>query len=146
MAPETLADAPGARPSTDRMGGARLPPAVKILVVDDDADLNRVLSRYLEKSGYEVHSAGDALQALDVIGRVEGIGLVIADLVMPHLDGLGLIQMLKADPQHRNLPIILISGHPDDKKIDESLRKGAAFFLPKPIDFNRLLALVKFAE
>ncbi|MGI5864997.1 MAG: response regulator [Myxococcales bacterium] len=119
---------------------------MKILVVDDDSDLNRMLSRFLEKQGYEVHSAGDALQALDVVDRVEDIGLVIADVMMPYLDGITFTEMLKADPRHKSLPIILISAHPDDKKADLSLRKGAAFFLPKPIDFERLLALVKFAE
>ncbi len=119
---------------------------MKILVVDDDSDLNRALSRFLEKQGYEVHSAGDALQALDVVARVADLGLVIADVMMPYLDGITFTEMLKADPRNKSLPIILFSAHPDDKKADLSLRKGAAFFLPKPIDFEKLLALVKFAE
>jgi CheY-like chemotaxis protein len=136
----------GCQKSTRASDDVTLRRKVKILVVDDDSNLNRLLSRYLEKQGYEVHSAGDALQALDVVERVGDIGLVIADVMMPYLDGIGFTEMLKSDPRNRDLPIILMSGHPDDKKADLSLRKGAAFYLPKPIDFDKLLALVKFAE
>lgn len=118
---------------------------MKILVVDDDQTLNKTLSRYLETQGYEVRSAGDALQALDAVER-EPVDLIIADATMPVLDGLAFLDLLKADPSRKNLPVILITAHPDDKKADLSLRKGAAFFLPKPVDFDRLLALVKFAE
>ncbi len=119
---------------------------VKILVVEDDDDLNRLLSRFLEKHGYEVHSAGDALQALDVANRVEGFGLVIVDLMMPYMDGVAFTEQLKADPRHKDAAVILMSAHSDDKKIDQGMRKGVAFFLPKPIELDRLLTLVKFSE
>ncbi|MFN7135144.1 MAG: response regulator [Myxococcales bacterium] len=119
---------------------------MKILVVDDDDDLNRLLSRYLEKHGYEVHSAGDALQALDVLTRVEGFGLVIVDLMMPYMDGISFTEHLKADPRHKDTAVIMMSAYPDDKKIDQGMRKGVAFFLPKPIELDRLLTLVKFSE
>jgi CheY-like chemotaxis protein len=72
--------------------------------------------------------------------------MIITDLMMPHLDGLGFLDMIKSDPRHKQLPVIFITAYPDEKKADLSLRKGAAFFLPKPIDLDRLLALVKFAE
>jgi len=118
---------------------------VRILIVDDDQELNLLLTRYLEGNGYEVFSAGDALQALDLLER-QPVEMVITDLMMPHVDGLGFLDMLKSDPRHKKLPVIFITAYPDEKKADASLRKGAAFFLPKPIDFDRLLALVKFAE
>ena len=119
---------------------------MKILVVDDDSSLNRMLSTFLEKQGYEVHSAGDALQALDVAERIGDIGLVITDLQMPHLDGIALAEMLRADPRRRNLPVIVITAFPDESSSERSLRKGVALFLPKPVEFDKLLALVRFAE
>ncbi len=119
---------------------------MKILIVDDDPELNLMLTRRLEREGYEVHSAGDALQALDLMERVADVGMIITDLMMPYIDGLQLLDRLRADERFKSLPVIMTTAHPDDAKADQSLRKGAAFFLPKPIDFDRLLAIVKFAE
>jgi two-component system, chemotaxis family, chemotaxis protein CheY len=119
---------------------------VKILIVDDDEELNRLLSRFLERNGYEVCSALDAAQALELLGRAPDVGLVITDLNMPHLDGLGLLERLRQDPLRRGVPVVVITAYADEAKADLSMRQGAAFFLPKPIDFEQLLTLVKFAE
>lgn len=118
---------------------------MNILVVDDDPDLCRMLSRYLEKQGFRVFSAGDALQALDVLAR-EQIQLVITDYMMPHLDGIGFVTQLKADPAYQNVPVIMITAHATDELVDRGLRKGVAMTLSKPIDFDRLLTLVRFAQ
>ena len=118
---------------------------MKILVVDDDIDLCRMLSRFLEKHGYTIYSAQDALQALDVLSR-EPIGMVITDFHMPHLDGIRFTEQLRADPHYSGIPIILMSGAISDELTDLGMRKGVALTLTKPIDFDRLLTLVKFAE
>ena len=118
---------------------------VKILVVDDDLEMCALLSRFFEKHGYIVHSAGDALQALDILNR-ENVNFVIADLMMPHLDGISLIETLKQDPRHKDLPVVLLTAYPSEEILDKGLRKGAAFALSKPIDFERLLSLVRFAH
>lgn len=120
--------------------------AVKILIVDDDPDLREVLSLFLERNGCDVHTAGDALQALELLERVPDVGMVITDFQMPHLDGIGFVQALRQDPRRKNLPVVMITGYPDEKRAELSMRTGAAYFLPKPIDFDQLLALVKFAE
>ncbi len=119
--------------------------AVRILVVDDDLELNKLLSRFLEKNGFEVSSAGDALQALDTLER-EKVDFVITDLMMPMLDGLAFLDAIRADPRRKDLPVVFITAYPDDRKAEESLRKGAAFFLAKPVDFDRLLTIIRFAE
>ena len=114
-------------------------------MIDDDVELCKLLSRFLEKHGHRVYSAGDALQAFDLLGREE-IGMVITDLMMPHLDGIQFTEQLRADPRYKNLPIILITAYPDEEVIERGMRKGVAFTLPKPIDFNQLLTLVGFAQ
>lgn len=119
--------------------------AAKILVVDDDLDLCTMLSRFFEKHGFVVHSAGDALQALDILSREE-VDFIIADLMMPHLDGIGFLELLKRDPKHQNIPVVLLTAYPSPEILDKGLRKGAAFTLAKPIDFDRLLNLVRFAQ
>ena len=116
-----------------------------ILVVDDDLDMCRMLSRYLEKQGYRVHSAGDALQALDVLAR-ETIGLVITDYNMPHMNGIGFTEQLRADPRYKGIPVIMCTADSLEELGDQAMRKGISMTLPKPIDFDRLLTLVKFAE
>jgi two-component system, chemotaxis family, chemotaxis protein CheY len=118
---------------------------LKILVVDDDLELCTMLSRFFEKHGMVVHSAGDALQALDVLGR-EDVDFIIADLMMPYMDGLQFVELLKQDERHRNVPIIILTAYPSAEVVDKGLRKGAAFALAKPIDFDRLLNIVRFAQ
>ena len=116
-----------------------------ILVVDDDQSLCSLLSRFLEKNGQRVHSASDALQALDILER-EPIQFVITDIRMPHMDGVRFTEAIKGDERFRNLPVVLMTGAPADELSDQGMRKGAAMILPKPVDFNRLLNLVRFAE
>jgi two-component system, chemotaxis family, chemotaxis protein CheY len=118
---------------------------VKILVVDDDLDLCKLLSRYLEKHGFAVYSAGDAMQALDVLSREE-IGLVITDMMMPHLDGIGFTELLRQDPRYKGTPVIMLTAYPTAEVIERGLRKGVAMTLAKPIHFDQLLALVRFAQ
>jgi len=118
---------------------------VNILVVDDDLELCTMLSRFLERHGYKVHSAQDALQALDIIDR-HPIGLVLTDYMMPHMDGIRFAETLRADPKNADLPVILLSAFHSDELADRGLRRGIAMALPKPIDFNRLLTLVGFAQ
>ncbi|MGC4113528.1 MAG: response regulator [Myxococcales bacterium] len=125
--------------------GVLLSRAVRILVVDDDLELCTLLSRFLERHGFDVTSAGDALQALDALER-EPIDFVITDLMMPMVDGLAFLEAVRSDPRRKNLPVIFVTAYPDDRKAEESLRKGAAFFLPKPVDFDRLLTIIRFAE
>jgi two-component system chemotaxis response regulator CheY len=118
---------------------------LNILVVDDDLDLCTMLSRFLEKQGFVVHSAGDALQALDLLER-DRVDFVISDLMMPHMDGLSFLDILKKDPRFAEIPVVLLTAFPSDEVAEKGLRKGAAFTLPKPVDFDRLLTLIRFAE
>jgi two-component system chemotaxis response regulator CheY len=116
-----------------------------ILVVDDDPHLNRLICLFLEKQGYVVHPAPDGLRALEALEQHDEIGLAIVDMNMPHVDGPSLVTQLKAHPRHKDVPVIMISASSDEEKIDRSMRSGVGLFLPKPIDFDKLLGLVRFA-
>ncbi|WP_224242886.1 response regulator [Hyalangium gracile] len=118
---------------------------MNILVVDDDLNLCSSLSHFLEGHGFTVYSAGDALQALDVLER-ERIELIITDYLMPHLDGIRFTEMLKADPRFQSIPVLLITASVDDSITDRGMRKGVAMTLQKPVDMGQLLNLVRFAE
>jgi len=118
---------------------------MRILVVDDDQHLNRLICLFLEKNGFEVHAAADGLQAMDALDRHDDLGMAIVDLMMPHVDGIELVKQIKAHPRHKELPVIMISASTDEQKVDQSMRSGAGLFLPKPVDFDRLLGLLRFA-
>ena len=119
---------------------------MRILVVDDDLALNRLICLFLEKNGYQVHAAADGLQAMDVLERSDDVGLAIVDLMMPNVDGIQLVKQIKGHPRHKDLPVIMISASSDEQKIEESMRSGAGLFLAKPVDLDRLLGLVRFAR
>lgn len=82
---------------------------VRILLVEDDADLRDVLQALLESQGYSVGAAGDGLEALSRLD-LEPFDLVVTDYRMPRMDGMALITSLRADPAHGGLPVVLTSG------------------------------------
>ncbi len=118
---------------------------MKILLVDDDLDLVGMLTRYLERHGCQVLSAGDALKAWEILER-EQVGMLITDLMMPHMDGIAFTERIRQDPRFAKLPVILITAYPSEDLTDQGLRKGVAITLSKPLDLERLLTLVRFAE
>jgi two-component system chemotaxis response regulator CheY len=118
---------------------------MRILVVDDDPALNRLICLFLEKHGFQTHAAADGLQAMEALERLDDVGLAIVDLMMPHVDGLELVKQLKGHPRHKDVPVIMISASSDEQKVDQSMRSGAGLFLSKPVDLDRLLGLVRFA-
>lgn len=116
----------------------------RVLVVDDDLDLCAVLALFLGQNGYQVLTAPDPILARDLLER-ERVDMVITDLLLPHLDGIGFAEQLRALPRYKDVPILMITGHPSQALIDQGMRKGISLALPKPLDLRRLLDLVGFA-
>jgi CheY-like chemotaxis protein len=116
--------------------------ALTILIVDDDPDMRLYLRgclRGLGEAAGVVIDAADGVEALRRV-RADGVGLVISDVVLPRLDGLGLRQAIRDDSVHRHLPVLLISGDPE-----AALHSGPGdAFLAKPFNARELLAAVKF--
>jgi len=116
-----------------------------ILVVEDDADLRQLMGRFLEKQGFSVVLAEHPLQALEQLAARK-VDLIVTDYMMPHMDGVAFTERLKATPTLKDIPVILVTAWPDDGMTERGMRKGVALSLTKPIDFNRLLTLIRFAE
>jgi two-component system KDP operon response regulator KdpE len=112
-----------------------------ILVVEDDAQIRRVLLTSLEAHGYEVHGAADAAEAREGV-RQHAPDLVILDLGLPDADGLELIRELRARPGQEILVLSARSG--EDVRVD-ALDLGADDFLGKPFGLPELLARVRVA-
>ncbi|MEH1940834.1 MAG: ATP-binding protein [Nostoc sp.] len=118
-------------------------PSARILLADDNADMRDYVKRLLSQH-YEVESVPDGLAALDSArGRVPD--LVLTDVMMPGLDGFGLLQELRADPQTNKVPIILLSARAGEEARVEGLQAGADDYLIKPFSARELLARVEAA-
>jgi len=122
----TAAPQPAAAPA---VGEAR----ARLLVVDDEPGNRDLLKRRLEREGYVVVTADGGHAALEVVAR-EAVDLVLLDMLMPDLDGLAVLERLKADPATRDLPVLMISALDDLTAIARCIEVGAADYLPKPFD------------
>jgi pilus assembly protein CpaE len=113
----------------------------RILVADDDPVLQRLLLHTLKMEGYDVLTARDGNETLEVIAR-DRPDLVILDVMMPGYNGFELCQMLRQRPETVTLPIIMLSGLSDVQEKVSGLRAGADEYLTKPIDLRELTARV----
>ncbi len=121
--------------------------AKPILVVDDDGDIRLALEMLLQYEGYEVWTAKNGEEALARLDAEESRGkhaaLILTDLKMPQLDGLGLLERVR---ERKNPPpVILISGHGDVATAVEAMQRGAVNFLEKPLIEGRVLVTIRTA-
>ncbi len=110
-----------------------------ILVVEDDHDLREALSDTLKLAGYRVLTAQDGAAALQVMADTR-VALVISDVMMQPMDGHALLKRIKAVTPH--IPVLLMTAYGMIEKAVEAMRDGAADYLTKPFDANKLLAQV----
>jgi two-component system chemotaxis response regulator CheY len=113
-----------------------------ILTVDDTASMRQMISFTLHSVGHEVIQASDGVEALKV---VEGkkIDLVIADVNMPNMDGISLVKSLRALPDFRFTPILMLTTESQDTKRAEGKVAGATGWIVKPFNPEQLLTVVK---
>ena len=114
--------------------------APRVLVADDNADMRDYLRRILGFH-YRVDVVGDGRAALEQI-RSHTPDLVLADVMMPSLDGFGLLAAIRADERTRSLPVILLSARAGEEARIEGLKAGADEYLVKPFSARELLACI----
>ena len=114
-----------------------------VLVVDDDAGVRFTLKGLLEDEGLEVVEAADGEQALAQIEK-GGISLVVSDVRMPKLDGLGLLERVQALPEPRP-PVILVTAHGNERLAVEAIKRGAYDYFKKPFELDDVLNVVRRA-
>src|SRR5262249_11517298 len=119
-----------------------LPEKKQILVVDDEANLRRVLSAQLARDGYEVHVAEDGEAALAFL-KEHHIDLLITDLRMPKVDGMELLRAALRDDPSR--PVVMLTAHGTVDNAVEALKTGAFDYSNKPFDQNEVRLVVKKA-
>ncbi len=113
--------------------------AQTVLVIDDDPDVRDLLSRYLGKSGYRVATAGGGEEGLERARELRPDAITL-DVLMPGMDGWAVLSALKDDAELADIPVIMVSML-DDRTLGYSL--GAADYLNKPVEHERLLAVLR---
>ena len=113
-----------------------------ILVVDDEPGIVDIARANLEGLGYRVISAGNGLEALELI-RQESPDLVILDILMPEVDGWDVLESVEADPEMAGIPIIMLTARASDEDVLRGLESGAVEYMTKPFYPQELVAAVK---
>lgn len=111
----------------------------KILAVDDNETIRKLIATYLLRDGYQVFLASDGIEALDILDR-EHIDLMIADIMMPNMDGYTLTQELRTARYYFPILMITAKGSIEDKK--KGFMSGTDDYMVKPIDFDEMLLRV----
>jgi len=116
--------------------------AKKILVVDDEQNIIKVLQARLEAEGYEVVTASDGEEALQKVGT-EKPNLIILDIMMPKIDGFEVCRRLKRDETFQHIPVVMLTALGQAANIKEGMEKGADAYIAKPFNTVALLGIIQ---
>lgn len=113
-----------------------------ILVADDEPDIVEIVRDYLDRSGFRVITAGDGLTALR-LARSERPNLLVLDLMMPEMDGLDVVRVLRSDPATSGLPVIMLTARVEEADRLVGLELGADDYITKPFSPREVVARVR---
>jgi two-component system, OmpR family, alkaline phosphatase synthesis response regulator PhoP len=114
----------------------------KILAVDDERHIVRLVEVNLQRAGYEVVTAYDGREALEKV-KAENPDLVVLDVMMPYMDGFEVLKNLKADPATAEIPVIMLTAKAQDADVFRGWQSGVDCYLTKPFNPMELLTFVK---
>jgi HAMP domain-containing protein/signal transduction histidine kinase/DNA-binding response OmpR family regulator len=114
-----------------------------VLLVDDDARNIFALSSVLERRGMKVLTATTGSEAIDVINKEQNVALVLMDVMMPGMDGYETMQVIRADPAYRRLPIVALTAKAMKGDREKCLEAGASDYLAKPVNTEQLLSALR---
>ena len=112
---------------------------MKILSVDDSATMRRIIGRAVSMLGYDFLEAANGQDALAVLEKeYEDVALVIMDINMPEMDGIQALMAIKASPNLKNLPVMMVTTDSDRTRIIQAVQAGAANYVTKPFTHDDL--------
>ena len=114
----------------------------KILVVDDERHIVRLVQVNLERSGYQVVAAFDGKEALKKVSS-EKPDLVVLDVMMPYMDGFQVLKQMKADAATKDIPVIMLTAKAQDADVFRGWASGVDMYLTKPFNPLELITFVK---
>ena len=117
-------------------------PSPLVLVADDDPDILDLVRYRLERSGYDVATARDGLEAVQLAGELSP-SLAVLDVMMPSLNGFEVTRRLREDPATREIPVILLTARAQEADVQEGFEAGADDYIRKPFSPRELSARVQ---
>ncbi|MEZ5467792.1 MAG: response regulator, partial [Lysobacterales bacterium] len=114
----------------------------RVVVADDSLSVRRALSELMQDAGYEVMSARDGLEALELIDRTTP-NLVLMDLEMPKLNGLEVTRFMRSRAIQRDIPVVMITSRAGDKYRAQAMEAGVTLMLAKPYSEDELVRVVR---
>ena len=117
------------------------PAAPRVLVVDDDAVIRQLVVVNLELEGFEVHTAVDGVDALEMVREV-GPQVITLDIMMPRMDGWDVAAHLREDPSTVGIKLIMLTARAQEADVKRGARIGVDYYLTKPFDPDELITVV----
>lgn len=117
--------------------------AQKILVVDDSATVRQQVGLALSQAGFEIIEAADGQEGLNKISANPDLLMVISDVNMPHMNGLEMLEKLKANPKHSKLIVFMLTTEGQPELIDRAKKAGAKGWIVKPFKAELLVSAAK---
>ena len=107
-----------------------------LLIVDDEEDLREMLREALERRGFDVVTAANGREGLEAVGKIDHLGVVLLDLIMPEMNGWDFFDALRARAGYENVPVIVTTS------AASRAPKGATRVMQKPLSLDRVVAAV----
>jgi DNA-binding response OmpR family regulator len=117
----------------------------RVVVADDERDIAGLLTMNLEMEGYDVETVYDGAAALDAV-RTSRPDFVLLDVMMPKMNGLDVLQALKADADTADIPVIMLTAKAGDEDLWAGWSAGASYYLTKPFELDELLRYLAYLE
>ncbi len=113
-----------------------------ILIVDDDSDIKELMEFFLQKKGYEVTTACDGKNALEILETLNP-DLIVIDMLMPGMDGIQTIEELNRKQERKDIPVIMVSGARDEMDLMKGLIQRPIKYIEKPFSHDKLLTVIE---
>lgn len=117
-------------------------PKEKILIIEDDKHISKLVKYNAEKAGYDCTIVDDGEEALDVLGK-QGADLIILDIMLPKMDGFEVCRLIKQDPKLKNIPVIMLTAKGEEVDRIVGLELGADDYVVKPFSPRELVLRIK---
>lgn len=114
--------------------------SLDVLIVDDSAAIRKILQRVLRQAEVpfgQVYEAGDGVEALQVLQH-QKVGLILSDINMPNMDGLQFLSRVKATPEWKDVPVVMVTTEGGQNKVIEAVQRGAAGYVRKPFTAEQI--------
>ncbi len=116
--------------------------AEKILVVEDDSNIEQLVTFKLKNSGFQVHNAHNGIEALEFLEK-NSVDLIVTDIMMPIMGGKELVMELKKNPATKTIPVVMLTSLTLEKEIIEGFSLGVEDYIKKPFSPQELIVRIK---